>query len=355
MNPINRREAYLMGIINGDAPNCEPATREEALLAKIIETRCGDSAACWDDLGKVEKTGLVTEKELLFENDFGSVTGGPGGFPYNTDYPEINVTLPVDENGNLYPSLDFVISINGVEQEVTGELTSSGGPVESYVVDGGDVILAIRDYGRVSFTFNVAGTYNVALYHVGGEVENTVTEIVPMPVEYLPEHLHFGKVEKVEMVAGKELLFEHTLEYSGPNGGSMTIGPYYFTLPLDENGEPLSTMDFVVSVNGEEQEVTAEFIPPSGPGYGKYEASVSSLTVNVLYDGNGQFYAPGLTSYENGTFDIALYHAKAVETTVVKTVPMAEEYMPLLTSPNGTKYKLTVADDGTLSATVVAE
>lgn len=30
--------------------------------------------------------------------------------------------------------------------------------------------------------------------------------------------------------------------------------------------------------------------------------------------------------------------------------PMAPEFMPALTSPNGTKYKLTVADDGTLSA-----
>lgn len=29
---------------------------------------------------------------------------------------------------------------------------------------------------------------------------------------------------------------------------------------------------------------------------------------------------------------------------------MAEEFMPLLTSPNGTKYKLTVSDDGALSA-----
>ncbi len=34
--------------------------------------------------------------------------------------------------------------------------------------------------------------------------------------------------------------------------------------------------------------------------------------------------------------------------------PMAEEFMPLLTSPNGTKYKLTVADDGTLSAVAVS-
>ena len=34
--------------------------------------------------------------------------------------------------------------------------------------------------------------------------------------------------------------------------------------------------------------------------------------------------------------------------------PMTEEFMPLLTSPNGTKYKLTVSDDGTLSAVAVS-
>ena len=33
--------------------------------------------------------------------------------------------------------------------------------------------------------------------------------------------------------------------------------------------------------------------------------------------------------------------------------PMAREFLPELTSPNGTKYKLTVADDGTLSAVQV--
>lgn len=30
-----------------------------------------------------------------------------------------------------------------------------------------------------------------------------------------------------------------------------------------------------------------------------------------------------------------------------------EEFLPTLTSPNGTKYKITVADGGTLSATAV--
>lgn len=35
------------------------------------------------------------------------------------------------------------------------------------------------------------------------------------------------------------------------------------------------------------------------------------------------------------------------------TTPMAEEFMPVLTSPNGTKYKITVDDSGTISATEV--
>ena len=34
--------------------------------------------------------------------------------------------------------------------------------------------------------------------------------------------------------------------------------------------------------------------------------------------------------------------------------PMSEEFLPELTSPNGTKYKLTVSDDGTLSAVAVS-
>lgn len=35
--------------------------------------------------------------------------------------------------------------------------------------------------------------------------------------------------------------------------------------------------------------------------------------------------------------------------------PLPEKYMPLLTSPNGTKFKIQVSDDGTISATEVTE
>lgn len=64
----------------------------------------------------------------------------------------------------------------------------------------------------------------------------------------------------------------------------------------------------------------------------------------------------GHSTYEAGTYFCnmaggALYVTALVAETIH---PMSEEFLPALTSPNGTKYKLTVADDGTLSA-VAAE
>lgn len=59
------------------------------------------------------------------------------------------------------------------------------------------------------------------------------------------------------------------------------------------------------------------------------------------------FTLPGLAS---GVYDMEWW---AISSTTV--VPLPEEYAPLLTSPNGTKYKLTVSDSGTLSAVAVTE
>lgn len=47
-------------------------------------------------------------------------------------------------------------------------------------------------------------------------------------------------------------------------------------------------------------------------------------------------------------------HVSELNITTETIQPMDEEFMPLLTSPNGTKYKLTVSDDGTLSAVAVS-
>lgn len=49
----------------------------------------------------------------------------------------------------------------------------------------------------------------------------------------------------------------------------------------------------------------------------------------------------------------AATHTVGLSLVTETPTPMAEEFMPVLTSPNGTKYKLTVDDTGTISATEV--
>lgn len=74
--------------------------------------------------------------------------------------------------------------------------------------------------------------------------------------------------------------------------------------------------------------------------------------VNYPFYANFEFAGGGYTEYTvtcgEGTHQFELYYVVATET----IHPMAEEFIRL-TSPNGTKYQLTVADDGTLSTMIV--
>ena len=64
-------------------------------------------------------------------------------------------------------------------------------------------------------------------------------------------------------------------------------------------------------------------------------------------------YNKNISSGQFATFDTSATHTISVKTIAETITPMAEEFMPMLTSPNGTKYKLTVNDSGTISATEV--
>lgn len=62
-------------------------------------------------------------------------------------------------------------------------------------------------------------------------------------------------------------------------------------------------------------------------------------------DGYSYFYPDGSIFSEGGMLRVKYSNAEDAG-----TIPLAERFMPRLTSPNGTKFKITVADDGTLSA-----
>ena len=59
------------------------------------------------------------------------------------------------------------------------------------------------------------------------------------------------------------------------------------------------------------------------------------------------FATPGVYFVRSGDTFVTSFANETIHT-------MAPEFLPALTSPNGTKYQLTVADDGTLSAVAVS-
>ena len=67
--------------------------------------------------------------------------------------------------------------------------------------------------------------------------------------------------------------------------------------------------------------------------------------------GSWTFPEPGVYFHHNSASDGAKYVTRLEYTAA--TNRLNEKYMPILTSPNGTKYAISVADDGTLSAVAV--
>ena len=79
---------------------------------------------------------------------------------------------------------------------------------------------------------------------------------------------------------------------------------------------------------------------------------VDSLWFAVVRKGN--MTVDGHTFVETGTYFMYASDTMYVSGLANETIhPMAPEFLPALTSPNGTKYQLTVADDGTLSAVAI--
>lgn len=80
-------------------------------------------------------------------------------------------------------------------------------------------------------------------------------------------------------------------------------------------------------------------------------------TVSVITDGGN---IPSIISSDGTSITAGTYFHLQDDSYIAKLIygtetihPIAEEFLPVLTSPNGTKYQLTVADDGTLSAVQV--
>lgn len=105
-----------------------------------------------------------------------------------------------------------------------------------------------------------------------------------------------------------------------------------------QDGECVIVFDGVEYPTGQDSVTSLQFGDPNFVDYPFY--------AEFVFQGGG--YTEYTITCGEGTHQFELYYVVATET----IHPMTEEFVRL-TSPNGTKYQLTVADDGTLSTMIV--
>ena len=166
----------------------------------------------------------------------------------------------------------------------------------------------------------------------------TVTEVItPMAYDYMPEGYPTKSIQTVQLLPRSEYSFtqDHDL-YLGINipKAELVAGQTYKVMWDGTEYECISYIDANLAVVGNKHIQDNSADDTGEPFY-------------IGDSGNNYTFA-----YTNSN---AAAHIIGISKETEAITPMAEEFMPVLTSPNGTKYKLTVDDSGTLSATEVTE
>ena len=121
----------------------------------------------------------------------------------------------------------------------------------------------------------------------------------------------------------------------------------------DEAFDNLAGCPVTLVWNDEVQNLTLSEGTEAAANVFAYSDGVSPTSVLVVSGENDQNLETGTYFFKGSQYNKVMYVSKlTVSTETIHT--MAEEFLPALTSPNGTKYQLTVADDGTLSAVAVS-
>ena len=185
--------------------------------------------------------------------------------------------------------------------------------------------------------------------------ETTTTVVKPIETKYLPEHLQFGET----VAKGDTLTWDcntEGLEVKKFEGMTIThakVSDEFIPISAIAGGKVTFSM-----AGGGMQSETYEFAPErmmgeswcDGTGYvmvsdGSEEAVSVGMTKGVWLVCSPEAQAAGIT------MTLTIPGSNAFESKTVK--PMDEKYMPILTSPSGKKFKLSVDDSGVISATEV--
>lgn len=185
----------------------------------------------------------------------------------------------------------------------------------------------------------------------------TTTTIKPIDTKYLPEHLQFGTETKV--VEGD------TLVWDGDTDGHVVVeypDAGFSFVKISDNvitEEDLRNGITVKSTYEETMTFSYDEIKDGMSGGGLVAAEgyfALSPYDNYSFMDHYTFPEAGVYAFWDGedgfeSLTIPNYTGFVSEQTTVK--PMDEKYMPILTSPSGKKFKLSVSDSGAVTATEV--
>ena len=154
----------------------------------------------------------------------------------------------------------------------------------------------------------------------------------PLTYDYMPEGYPYKEITTI---------LDGTFEFVDASGG---IYGHHIT---DKNFTIVDGKSYTIIWDGE-----------------TYQCVATTIDNGPLVLGNLSFFEAGADTGEpflfvnqgSGKYMISTIDTDATHTVTVRweiVYPIASEFLPTLTSPNGTKYKLTVANDGTLSAVQV--
>lgn len=136
-----------------------------------------------------------------------------------------------------------------------------------------------------------------------------------------------------------------TIEWDGNTDGLDVVSDFYYRVSDAIVSDEQIKAGVMMDGNGNEETVAS---------IASWDTLVSMgyVTEDVVYLESIVFVRKDSAVLQGVTFNkIGVYFGPLVRKFITETIhPMAPEFLPALTSPNGTKYQLTVADNGTLSA-----
>ena len=282
-----------------------------------------------------------------------SISGGAMAFKVS------DLTPSPDEMPN---GLVFRMS-SGSEQEMPKEVVQGSFDAYGAIIGGMFIIYSDNHTFEGMATFPKAGIYfSVIEDEYGFEravsltipgytgFTTTTTEIKTLDPKYLPEALQFGEDKAFEPI-----VWDGNTEGLENLAGMPAYKVSDFAPSLNElvNG---GTIEYTAQGNKVKTTFTAADIDTSTPNILSIndEDGAAQGTVVMVVVADTEL-APNMIA-KTGTYFMGMSNLVTHSLIPNATVkPLDEKYMPILTSPSGKKFKITVDDSGTLSAAEVTE